>query len=75
MSILVQMLAMMSERQHIVFLTEGEIKAIANMYRLANGMFNAESSYVDSLRSSGGESGYEKLLQKVKELNGDVDGK
>lgn len=57
-------------KQHIIFLTEEEIKALANLARVAMGF--GEVEYVESLKANGGKSGYDKLLEKIKELSGDT---
>jgi uncharacterized protein YerC len=64
---------MMPEKQHVIFLTEGEIKALANMYRVANKLVG-EDPYVEKLKTTGGKTAYDKLLDKVKEINGDANG-
>lgn len=54
----------------IVFLTEGEIKALANLARVAIKEFG-HVDYIEGLLADGGKSGYDKLLEKIKELNND----
>jgi len=65
---------MMSEKQHVIFLTEGEIKALANMYRVANKLVG-DDPYVEKLKVTGGKTANDKLLEKVKEINGGANGK
>lgn len=65
---------MSPEKQHIMFLTEGEIKALANMYRVADKLVGSDP-YVERLKVNGGESANRKLLEKVKEINSNANGK
>lgn len=58
-----------TKKQHIVYLTTDEIKAVANMYRVARKM-GGGIPYVESLDAAG-KSAYDKLLKKIKEINGD----
>lgn len=61
------------EKKHVIFLTEGEIKALANMYRVADKIVG-DDPYVQTLKASGGKVAFDKLLEKVKEIN-DANGK
>lgn len=62
-------------KNHIIFLTEDELKAIANGYRIARKLAG-ETDYIQGLEESGGKTGYDKLLEKIQEIkkNG-TDGK
>lgn len=63
----------MSKKQHLIFFTEEEIKALANMYRVAHKVVG-EVPYVQTLETNGGKTAYDKLLEKVEEIN-DANGK
>jgi hypothetical protein len=55
----------------LVWLTGEEIKALANLVRVAKKMGeDFDLDYVQRLLKEGGDSGYEKLLEKLKELDG-----
>lgn len=56
-------------KKHILYLTEEEIKALANGYRIAMKM-GGETPYVQGLHESGGESAFKKLKEKIEEING-----
>lgn len=55
-------------KQHITFLTEEEIKALANMYRVAVKMAGGVP-YVEKLQADGGKSAFDKLIRKIEEIN------
>jgi hypothetical protein len=61
-------------KPHVIILTEGEIKALANLCRVAMKM-GGEIPYVQSLRVNGGDSGFGKLMKKIEEINNDSNGK
>lgn len=63
---------MMSKKQHLMFFTEEEIKALANMYRVGVKTVG-HIPYVEKLQTGGGKSAYDKLLEKIKEINGNAD--
>lgn len=55
----------------LVWLTAEEIKALANLVRVASKMGeDFDLDYVQRLLKEGGETGYEKLLAKIEELRG-----
>jgi hypothetical protein len=57
-------------KQHIIFMTEEEVKALANLARVAIKM-GGEIPYIQELQKSGGEVALEKLKEKIKEINND----
>lgn len=56
-------------KKHLLYFTEEEIKALANMYRVAVKM-GGEIPYLQELQTSGGKSASDKLMEKIKEING-----
>ena len=65
---------MSPDRQHIVFLTKDELIALANFSRVAMKEFG-ENEYIAELKKNGGKSGFDKIVTRIKEINGDTDGK
>lgn len=57
-------------KRHVVFLTEEEIKALANAYRVAMKM-GGEVPYLQELQANGGKSAFDKLMEKIGEINHD----
>lgn len=60
-------------KNHIVFLTEEELKALANGYRVAMKLAG-ETPYIETLQKNGGKTGFDKLLEKIREINDDANG-
>lgn len=60
----------MTNKKHVLFFSEEELKALANLARVAIKM-GGETPYVQKLIENGGESGTGKLMEKIKEINGD----
>jgi hypothetical protein len=60
-------------KQHVIILTEEEIKAIANMCRVSVKL-GGNIPYIQKLQANGGKSGFDKLMEKIKEINNDADG-
>lgn len=60
-------------KPQVVFLTEEEIKALANGYRVALKLAG-ETPYVVELQLNGGKSGFDKLKSKIEEINHDSNG-
>ncbi len=56
-------------KRHVVFLTEEEIKALANAYRVVTKTLG-ETPYVQKLQTDGGKSAFDKLMEKIGEING-----
>ena len=61
---------MATNKKYVVLLTEEELKAQANMYRVCVKM-NGGIPYVQQLQNNGGSSGFETLMKKIKEINND----
>lgn len=57
------------KKKHIVYLTEEEIKALANAYRVAMKM-GGEIPYMQDLQSNGGQSAFDKLMKQIEDING-----
>lgn len=55
-------------RKHILYLTEEEIKALANGYRVAVKM-QGHTEYIENLQAGGGKSAFDKLMEKIREIN------
>jgi hypothetical protein len=49
-------------------LTEGEIKALANIVRIVRKL-TGNLPYVQKLFETGGDTAFDKLMEKVKEIN------
>lgn len=59
---------MAPNKKHVVLLTEQELKALANIYRVCIKEWG-ELPYVQQLQSDGGSSGFDVLMKKIKEIN------
>lgn len=59
---------------HVILLTEEEVKAQANAYRVLL-KFWGKVPYVQELEENGGASAFEKLMAKIEEINNDPDRK
>lgn len=54
-------------KNHIVFLTEGEMRALLNFARLASQAWE-DNPYVQRLQNDGGKTAYDKLMEKILEV-------
>jgi hypothetical protein len=60
-------------KRHVVFLTEEEIKALANLCRVSLKLVEDDTKrapYFEELYTSGGKSAFDKLMEKISEING-----
>lgn len=56
-------------KKRLLYLSEEEIKALANLCRVAVKM-GGEIPYVQELQSNGGKSAFDKLIAEIEEING-----
>lgn len=65
---------MAMNKKHVILLTEEELKALANAYRVCIKELGG-IPYVEQLQNKGGSAAFDTLMKKVKEINNDPDRK
>lgn len=55
-------------KKHLLYLTEEEVKALANLCRVSIKGFG-QTEYIETLMANGGKTGFDKLMEKIREIN------